>query len=169
MIEVGLTATRGRGARRRVSRRASASLRDGPLTVSDGARNESDAAGFTRLYAGGEAIELRSPDTSRAPDFADVLCSSFEPPRRAARCARKSSVDSFFRDMLHGRSRHGGDSDRRSRARARYRFFVSPSDSSCSTTARFNAVPEPPSVQFNNPYGACRTFQGFRQHHRTRS
>ncbi|HVG31231.1 MAG TPA: excinuclease ABC subunit UvrA [Pyrinomonadaceae bacterium] len=113
--------------------------------------------GFTRLYARGEVIELRSPDDFTRPDFAEVFVLV---DRLAARSdVRARLVDSLETCFVEG---HGvavvqtaaadGEGPRTLRFSERFE---------CKYDGTVYAEPEPRLFSFNNPYGACPTCQGF--------
>jgi excinuclease ABC subunit A len=114
--------------------------------------------GFTRLFANGETIELRSPDDYTRPDFEGVYILV---DRLVARPdVRERLVDSFETCFVEG---HGSaliqsvgataeDAPRTFRFNERFE---------CKYDGTLYAQPEPRLFSFNNPYGACPTCQGF--------
>src|SRR5918993_356054 len=110
--------------------------------------------GFTRLYADGNIIELRSPDDYTRADFEGVYVLV---DRLAARAdVRERLVDSFETCFVEG---HGqaviqtaGDEPRALRFSERFE---------CKYDGTLYAVPEPRLFSFNSPFGACPTCQGF--------
>jgi excinuclease ABC subunit A len=110
--------------------------------------------GFTRLYAGGETIDLRSPDDYTRADFAGVYVLV---DRLAARAdVRGRLVDSLETCFVEG---HGvavvetaEESPRRLQFSERFE---------CKYDGTVYAQPEPRLFSFNNPFGACPTCQGF--------
>ncbi len=110
--------------------------------------------GFTRLFAGGETVELRSPDDYTRPDFEGVHVLV---DRLVARPdVRERLVDSFETCFIEG---HGtalvqsvGDEPRTLKFNERFE---------CKYDGTVYAQPEPRLFSFNNPYGACPTCQGF--------
>ncbi|HEX8502865.1 MAG TPA: excinuclease ABC subunit UvrA [Pyrinomonadaceae bacterium] len=113
--------------------------------------------GFTRLLAGGETLELRSPDDYTRPDFADVYVLVDRLVARAD--VRERLVDSFETCFIEG---HGqalvrtaepaGDAPRAFKFNERFE---------CKYDGTVYAQPEPRLFSFNNPFGACPTCQGF--------
>ena len=113
--------------------------------------------GFTRLYADGEIVELRSPDDFTRPDFAGVFVLV---DRLAARAdVRARLVDSLETCFVEGhgvavvQTAAGGDAPPLT-LRFSERF-------ECKYDGTVYAEPEPRLFSFNNPYGACPTCQGF--------
>ena len=110
--------------------------------------------GFTRLFAGGEVIELRTPDDYARNDFEGVFVLV---DRLAARAdVRGRLVDSLETCFVEG---HGAalihvaeESPRTLRFSERFE---------CKYDGTVYAQPEPRLFSFNNPYGACPTCQGF--------
>jgi excinuclease ABC subunit A len=110
--------------------------------------------GFTRLFAGGETIELRSPDDFARADFEGVYVLVDRLVARAD--VRERLVDSFETCFIEG---HGqafvqtvGDEPRTLKFNERFE---------CKYDGTLYAQPEPRLFSFNNPYGACPTCQGF--------
>ncbi|MFN2483222.1 MAG: excinuclease ABC subunit UvrA, partial [Pyrinomonadaceae bacterium] len=113
--------------------------------------------GFTRLYAGGEVVELRSPDDFARPDFTDVFVLVDRLAARADVLPRL--IDSLETCFVEG---HGvavvqtaaRDGETPHTLRFSERF-------ECKYDGTVYAEPEPRLFSFNNPYGACPTCQGF--------
>ncbi len=110
--------------------------------------------GFTRLFAEGEAVELRSPDDYTRPDFEGVYVLVDRLVARAD--VRERLVDSFETCFIEG---HGtalvqsvGEEQRTLKFNERFE---------CKYDGTLYAQPEPRLFSFNNPYGACPTCQGF--------
>ena len=110
--------------------------------------------GFTRLFVGGETVELRSPDDYTRPDFEGVYVLVDRLVARAD--VRERLVDSFETCFIEG---HGtavvqsvGDEPRTLKFNERFE---------CKYDGTVYAQPEPRLFSFNNPYGACPTCQGF--------
>ncbi|MCA1631862.1 MAG: excinuclease ABC subunit UvrA, partial [Acidobacteria bacterium] len=112
---------------------------------------------FTRLYAGGEVVELRSPDDFARPDFTDVFVLVDRLAARADVLPRL--IDSLETCFVEG---HGvavvqtaaRDGETPHTLRFSERF-------ECKYDGTVYAEPEPRLFSFNNPYGACPTCQGF--------
>ena len=113
--------------------------------------------GFTRLYARGEVVELRSPDDFTRPDFADV-CVLVD--RLAARAdVRARLVDSLETCFVEG---HGVAVVQTAAAEGEAPLTLRFSERfECKYDGTVYAEPEPRLFSFNNPYGACPTCQGF--------
>jgi excinuclease ABC subunit A len=110
--------------------------------------------GFTRLLAGGETIELRTPDDYQRPDFEGVFVLV---DRLVARPdVRGRLVDSFETCFVEG---HGQAVVRT--AEAEPRAFRFSERFECKYDGTVYAQPEPRLFSFNNPFGACPTCQGF--------
>ncbi len=110
--------------------------------------------GFTRLFAEGETIELRSPDDYTRADFNGVFVLVDRLVARAD--VRERLVDSFETCFVEG---HGqafvqtvGDEPRTLKFSERFE---------CKYDGTVYAQPEPRLFSFNNPFGACPTCQGF--------
>jgi excinuclease ABC subunit A len=110
--------------------------------------------GFTRLFAGGETIEMRSPDDYTRADFEGVYVLVDRLVANAD--VRERLVDSFETCFVEG---HGqafiqtvGDEARTLKFSERFE---------CKYDGTVYAQPEPRLFSFNNPYGACPTCQGF--------
>jgi excinuclease ABC subunit A len=110
--------------------------------------------GFTRLYAGGQTIELASPDDYTRADFEDVHVLI---DRLVARPdVRERLVDSLETCFQEG---HGtAIVETAGAALQRLRFSER---FECKYDGTVYAPPEPRLFSFNNPYGACPTCQGF--------
>ena len=110
--------------------------------------------GFTRLFASGETIELRTPDDYTRADFEGVYVLVDRLVARAD--VRERLVDSFETCFIEG---HG----------QAFVQTVEPEPRSLKFSERFEckydgtvyAQPEPRLFSFNNPFGACPTCQGF--------
>jgi len=110
--------------------------------------------GFTRLYADGETIELRTPDDYTRPDFENVFVLI---DRLAAReDVRERLVDSLETCFIEG---HGtAIIETAGLERQRLRFAEA---FECKYDGTVYAEPEPRLFSFNNPFGACPACQGF--------
>src|ERR671915_2083606 len=110
--------------------------------------------GFTRLFADGETVELRSPDDYTRPDFEGVYVLVDRLVARAD--VRERLVDSFETCFIEGHGaalvRSVGDEPRTLKFNERFE---------CKYDGTLYAQPEPRLFSFNNPYGACPTCQGF--------
>ncbi len=110
--------------------------------------------GFTRFFADGETIELRSPDDYQRADFAGVYILV---DRLAARAdVRERLVDSFETCFVEG---HGTAIVQTAEAEPRTLRFSERFE--CKYDGTVYAQPEPRLFSFNNPFGACPTCQGF--------
>ncbi|HEV3471000.1 MAG TPA: excinuclease ABC subunit UvrA [Pyrinomonadaceae bacterium] len=110
--------------------------------------------GFTRLLAGGETVELRTPDDYRRADFEGVYVLV---DRLVARPdVRERLVDSFETCFVEG---HGQAVVQTAEAEPRALRFSERFE--CKYDGTVYAQPEPRLFSFNNPYGACPTCQGF--------
>ncbi|HEY0170300.1 MAG TPA: excinuclease ABC subunit UvrA [Pyrinomonadaceae bacterium] len=113
--------------------------------------------GFTRLLAGGETLELRSPDDYTRPDFDDVYVLVDRLVARAD--VRERLVDSFETCFTEG---HGQAHVRTAeKSEEGPRTFKFNERFECKYDGTLYAQPEPRLFSFNNPYGACPTCQGF--------
>ena len=113
--------------------------------------------GFTRLFAGGEIIELRSPDDYARPDFADVFV--LVDRLAASEDVRARLVDSLETCFIEG---HGAAVVRTATAGGETPLSLRFSEKfECKYDGTIYAEPEPRLFSFNNPYGACPTCQGF--------
>ncbi|HEX8557561.1 MAG TPA: excinuclease ABC subunit UvrA [Pyrinomonadaceae bacterium] len=110
--------------------------------------------GFTRLLAGGETLELRSPDDYTRPDFEDVYVLVDRLVARPDVLGRL--VDSFETCFIEG---HGQAVVRT--AEESPRAFKFNERFECKYDGTLYAQPEPRLFSFNNPFGACPTCQGF--------
>ncbi len=110
--------------------------------------------GFTRLYANGETIDLRSPDDYTRPNFEDVYVLVDRLVARAN--VQERLVDSFETCFREGHGDAVVETAESSPQRLRFseRF-------ECKYDGTLYAQPEPRLFSFNNPYGACPTCQGF--------
>jgi len=110
--------------------------------------------GFTRLYSGGETIELRSPDDYKRADFTEVYVLV---DRLVARSdVRGRLVDSLETCFTEG---HGIAFIHTAEAEPRALKFSERFE--CKYDGTIYAQPEPRLFSFNNPFGACPTCQGF--------
>ncbi|HVF41575.1 MAG TPA: excinuclease ABC subunit UvrA [Pyrinomonadaceae bacterium] len=110
--------------------------------------------GFTRLLAGGETLELRTPDDYTRADFEGVYVLV---DRLAARAdVRERLVDSFETCFIEG---HGSALVRTAEETPRSLKFSERFE--CKYDGTVYAQPEPRLFSFNNPFGACPTCQGF--------
>jgi excinuclease ABC subunit A len=110
--------------------------------------------GFTRLYANGQIIDLRSPDDYPLDTFENVLV--MVDRLVAGADIRQRLVDSLEICFQEG---HGtaiietvGEESKRLRYSDRFE---------CKYDRTVYAQPEPRLFSFNNPFGACPTCQGF--------
>ena len=110
--------------------------------------------GFTRLYANGETIELRSPDDYTRPDFENVFVLVDRLVARAD--LRERLVDSFETCFREG---HGDATVETAEAEPKRLRFSERFE--CKYDGTIYAQPEPRLFSFNNPYGACPVCQGF--------
>src|ERR1044072_7207748 len=110
--------------------------------------------GFTRLFADGETVELRSPDDYTRPDFEGVYVLVDRLVARAD--VRERLVDSFETCFIQAHGTGGvqsvGEEPRTLKFNERFE---------CKYDGTVYAQPEPRLFSFNNPYGACPTCQGF--------
>src|SRR5207253_4339 len=110
--------------------------------------------GFTRLLAGSQTIELRSPDDYARPDFEAVFVLVDRLTAHAD--VRQRLVDSLEICFQEG---HGAAVIETAEAEPRrLRFWE---NFACKYDGTVYAQPEPRLFSFNNPYGACPTCQGF--------
>jgi excinuclease ABC subunit A len=110
--------------------------------------------GFTRLYAGGQIIELNSPDDFTLENFDNVFVMV---DRLVARPdIRQRLVDSLEICFQEGHGNANIETADEEPIRLKYsdRF-------ECKYDGTVYAQPEPRLFSFNNPYGACPTCQGF--------
>jgi excinuclease ABC subunit A len=110
--------------------------------------------GFTRLFADGEAFELRTPDDYTRPDFEGVYVLVDRLVARAD--VRQRLVDSFETCFVEG---HGAAHVRS--VEESPRTFKFNERFECKYDGTLYAQPEPRLFSFNNPFGACPTCQGF--------
>ncbi|MDQ3742820.1 MAG: excinuclease ABC subunit UvrA [Acidobacteriota bacterium] len=110
--------------------------------------------GFTRLFASGETIELRSPDDYTRGDFEGVFVLVDRLVARAD--VRERLVDSFETCFIEG---HGQAVVQTVEAEPRSLKFSERFE--CKYDGTIYAQPEPRLFSFNNPFGACPTCQGF--------
>ena len=120
--------------------------------------------GFTRLYADGEIIELRTPDDFTRADFAGVYV-------LVDRLAASADVRQRLVDSLETCFREGDGAAviKTADARPKSDSSLIPHPSSlifsehfvCKYDGTSYPDPEPRLFSFNNPYGACPTCQGF--------
>ncbi len=110
--------------------------------------------GFTRLYAQGQLIELRSPDDYTRADFADVYVLVDRLVARADVLGRL--VDSLETCFIEG---HGVAFVETAEETPRVLKFSERFE--CRYDGTIYAQPEPRLFSFNNPFGACPTCQGF--------
>ncbi|MDQ1560348.1 MAG: excinuclease subunit [Pyrinomonadaceae bacterium] len=110
--------------------------------------------GFTRLYAGGETIELRSPDDYARPDFAGVYV-------LVDRLVARADVRSRLTDSLQTCFVEGHGTALVQTAEDAPRTLKFSERFECRYDGTVYAQPEPRLFSFNNPFGACPTCQGF--------
>jgi excinuclease ABC subunit A len=110
--------------------------------------------GFTRLFASGETIELRSPDDYTRGDFEGVFVLVDRLVARAD--VRERLVDSFETYFIEG---HGQALVQT--VETEPRAFKFSERFECKYDGTVYAQPEPRLFSFNNPFGACPTCQGF--------
>jgi excinuclease ABC subunit A len=110
--------------------------------------------GFTRLFADGEVLELKSPDDYTRPDFENVFVLV---DRLIARPdVRQRLVDSLEICFQEG---HGSATIETTAPEPQRLNFSE--KFSCKYDGTSYAQPEPLLFSFNNPFGACPTCQGF--------
>jgi excinuclease ABC subunit A len=110
--------------------------------------------GFTRLYASGQIIDLRSPDDYALDTFENVFV--MVDRLVASEQVRQRLVDSLeicFQEG-HGNANIETAGPEPMRLKFSDRF-------ECKNDGTVYAQPEPRLFSFNNPYGACPTCQGF--------
>jgi excinuclease ABC subunit A len=112
--------------------------------------------GFTRLFAGGETVELRTPDDYKRTDFEGVFVLVDRLVARAD--VRERLVDSFETCFIEG---HGQAVVRTAEAEPEPRALKFSERFECKYDGTLYAQPEPRLFSFNNPFGACPTCQGF--------
>jgi excinuclease ABC subunit A len=110
--------------------------------------------GFTRLYANGETIELRSPDDYKRADFSEVYV-------LVDRLAARADVRSRLTDSLQTCFVEGHGTALVQTAEAEPRTLKFSERFECRYDGTIYAQPEPRLFSFNNPFGACPTCQGF--------
>jgi excinuclease ABC subunit A len=110
--------------------------------------------GFTRLYSGGQTIELHSPDDYQLPSFDDVFV--MVDRLVASADIRQRLVDSLEICFQEGHGTANIETAEPEPVRLKFsdRF-------ECKYDGTLYAQPEPRLFSFNNPYGACPTCQGF--------
>ncbi|HXF43230.1 MAG TPA: excinuclease ABC subunit UvrA [Pyrinomonadaceae bacterium] len=114
--------------------------------------------GFTRLYRGGEVIELKTPDNYNFPDFNDTLV--LIDRLKANKDARQRLVDSLeicFRESHSAVIERVGVNNFETVGK-RLNFADT---FTCKYDGTAFEEPEPSLFSFNSPYGACPTCQGF--------
>ncbi|HLL73096.1 MAG TPA: excinuclease ABC subunit UvrA [Pyrinomonadaceae bacterium] len=110
--------------------------------------------GFTRLYANGETIEMRSPDDYTRADFTDVYV-------LVDRLVAREDVRSRLTDSLQTCFVEGHGTALVQTADAEPRTLKFSERFECRYDGTVYAQPEPRLFSFNNPFGACPTCQGF--------
>ncbi|MCA1567983.1 MAG: excinuclease ABC subunit UvrA [Acidobacteria bacterium] len=110
--------------------------------------------GFTRLYANGETIELRSPDDYARAGFEDVYV-------LVDRLAARADVRSRLTDSLQTCFVEGHGTALVQTAEDAPRALKFSERFECRYDGTIYAQPEPRLFSFNNPFGACPTCQGF--------
>jgi excinuclease ABC subunit A len=110
--------------------------------------------GFTRLYAGGETIELRSPDDYARADFTEVYV-------LVDRLVAREDVRSRLTDSLQTCFVEGHGAALVQTAEDAPRALKFSERFECRYDGTVYAQPEPRLFSFNNPFGACPTCQGF--------
>jgi len=110
--------------------------------------------GFTRLYAEGETLELRSPDDYTRADFNDVYV-------LVDRLVAREDVRSRLTDSLQTCFVEGHGSAFVQTAEDAPRSLKFSERFECRYDGTVYAQPEPRLFSFNNPFGACPTCQGF--------
>jgi excinuclease ABC subunit A len=110
--------------------------------------------GFTRLYANGSIIDLRSPDDFTGQDFNEVFV--LVDRLKAGADSRQRLVDSLEICFQEGQGNAVIEVPGEPPVRLNFseRF-------ECKYDGSVYAEPEPRLFSFNNPYGACPTCQGF--------
>src|SRR5205085_1754064 len=158
LAETQANGTRGRGdaetRRGKIAKKkqsASASLN--PQTVTAHVMSLMQR-GFTRLYADGETIELRTPDDYKRDNFENVFVLV---DRLAAREeVRERLVDSLETCFIEGHGTAVIETAPPDTQRLRFNEAFE-----CKYDGTVYAQPEPRLFSFNNPYGACPACQGF--------
>ncbi|HEX8130366.1 MAG TPA: excinuclease ABC subunit UvrA [Pyrinomonadaceae bacterium] len=110
--------------------------------------------GFTRLYANGESVELRSPDDYTQADFEGVYV-------LVDRLVAREDVRSRLTDSLQTCFIEGHGTALVQTAEAEPRALKFSERFECRYDGTVYAQPEPRLFSFNNPFGACPTCQGF--------
>ena len=110
--------------------------------------------GFTRLFVEGKVIELNSPDDYVRPDFEDVYV-------MVDRLVAKPEVRQRLVDSLEICFQEGHGSALIESAENEPKQLKFSERFECKNDGTVYAQPEPRLFSFNNPYGACRTCQGF--------
>jgi excinuclease ABC subunit A len=110
--------------------------------------------GFTRLFAGGQIIDLQSPDDYPRADFKDVFV--LVDRLTARQDVRQRLVDSLEICFQEG---HGTALIETAEPNPKRLWFSERFE--CKYDHTVYATPEPRLFSFNNPYGACPTCQGF--------
>ena len=113
--------------------------------------------GFTRLYAGGETIDLSSPDDYRREGFAEVFV--MVDRLTAGPDMRQRLVDSLEICFQEGHGTAVIETVPTSEAEPQRLKFSDRFE--CKNDGTVYAQPEPRLFSFNNPFGACPTCQGF--------
>jgi excinuclease ABC subunit A len=114
--------------------------------------------GFTRLYADGEIIELRTPDDFTRPDFTGVYVLVDRLMARAdTRQRLVDSLETCFREGDGAAVIKQADSA----LNAQCSTLIFSEHFVCKYDGTSYPDPEPRLFSFNNPYGACPTCQGF--------
>jgi excinuclease ABC subunit A len=110
--------------------------------------------GFTRLYANGETLELRSPDDYARADFTEVYV-------LVDRLVAREDVRSRLTDSLQTCFVEGHGTALVQTAEDAPRALKFSERFECRYDGTVYAQPEPRLFSFNNPFGACPTCQGF--------
>jgi excinuclease ABC subunit A len=110
--------------------------------------------GFTRLYANGETLELRSPDDYARADFTEVYV-------LVDRLVAREDVRSRLTDSLQTCFVEGHGTALVQTAEETPRALKFSERFECRYDGTVYAQPEPRLFSFNNPFGACPTCQGF--------
>jgi excinuclease ABC subunit A len=110
--------------------------------------------GFTRLYANGETLELRSPDDYARADFTEVYV-------LVDRLVAREDVRSRLTDSLQTCFVEGHGTAIVQTAEDAPRALKFSERFECRYDGTVYAQPEPRLFSFNNPFGACPTCQGF--------
>jgi excinuclease ABC subunit A len=110
--------------------------------------------GFTRLFAGGQAIELNSPDDYTRDDFDNVYV-------LVDRLVAREDVRQRLVDSLETCFQEGHGTAIVQTAEAEPQRFHFSERFECKYDGTLYAQPEPRLFSFNNPFGACPACQGF--------